>query len=176
MRCMLRMAACWAGVAQAHESYPDQRPQTIRGALVAVQPLADSQIQAVRYSKPIVQTRRLTATYSPVALKRVPVTRETVRLQTVAFQTGPVVSFQTEPAAIAPSLTTTGPEVIGGSCCQPTYCCSPPAGYRPVYVYRPILPIQSVPSDVYIGPGILGQPTAYAPGQPLRNFLRYLTP
>lgn len=41
--------------------------------------------------------------------------------------------------------------------------------------YRPIYPLAS-PQASYVGQGILGQPKAYVSGQPVRNFLRYITP
>ncbi len=47
---------------------------------------------------------------------------------------------------------------------------------RPVYAYRPILPVASMPRSYFVGPGIIGQPTVYVPGQPVRNLLRYVSP
>jgi hypothetical protein len=41
---------------------------------------------------------------------------------------------------------------------------------------RPFLPIASMPNQVYVSRGILGQPVVYVPGQPLRNGLRYILP
>jgi hypothetical protein len=41
---------------------------------------------------------------------------------------------------------------------------------------RPFLPLTSMPNQVYVSRGLLGQPVVYVPGQPLRNGLRYLTP
>ena len=46
----------------------------------------------------------------------------------------------------------------------------------PRVVYRPILPLAPVPETYYTGQGVLGQPKLYVPGQPIRNFLRYLGP
>ncbi|MCU0959129.1 MAG: hypothetical protein MUF48_03410 [Pirellulaceae bacterium] len=40
---------------------------------------------------------------------------------------------------------------------------------------RPIV-APSVPSGYVVGRGLLGQPKLYKPGQPMRNFLRYLSP
>jgi hypothetical protein len=42
--------------------------------------------------------------------------------------------------------------------------------------FQPLLPIFSMPPTVYVARGILGQPVIYVPGQPVRNFLRYLGP
>jgi hypothetical protein len=50
------------------------------------------------------------------------------------------------------------------------------SGVPATFVYRPLLPVVPVPVDYYLGRGILGQPTVYVPGQPVRNFLRYLAP
>ncbi len=76
--------------------------------------------------------------------------------------------------------------------CRPVVCCpaSPPQTYAPQQggapgtVYRPASP---APQVVYqpvmvagpryvLGRGILGQPKLYVDGQPVRNFLRWLTP
>ena len=46
----------------------------------------------------------------------------------------------------------------------------------PVSRYRPIVSLGSVPEGYEVGQGMLGQPKVYVPGQPLRNFVRYLTP
>ncbi len=76
--------------------------------------------------------------------------------------------------------------------CRPVVCCptapprtyapqegTPPrASYRPAspapqVVYQPVV----VSSPRYVlGRGILGQPKLYVDGQPVRNFLRWLTP
>jgi hypothetical protein len=42
--------------------------------------------------------------------------------------------------------------------------------------YQPLVPIVSAPPSYYVGRGVIGQPKMYVPGQPIRNFLRYLTP
>ena len=44
------------------------------------------------------------------------------------------------------------------------------------YYLQPLIPVQNVPAGATIGRGLLGQPTVYVPGQPVRNFLRYLAP
>lgn len=47
-----------------------------------------------------------------------------------------------------------------------------------VLVLRPIIPLvpPAPPSGYVVGRGLIGQPTLYLPGQPIRNFLRYLSP
>jgi len=47
-----------------------------------------------------------------------------------------------------------------------------------VRVLRPVLPLvpPAPPGGYVVGRGLIGQPKLYLPGQPIRNFLRYLTP
>ncbi len=42
--------------------------------------------------------------------------------------------------------------------------------------YTPLLNFRNMPAGTYLGQGIIGQPTAYVDGQPLRNLLRYISP
>ena len=42
--------------------------------------------------------------------------------------------------------------------------------------YTPLLNFRNMPQGTYLGQGIIGQPTAYVDGQPLRNLLRYVSP
>lgn len=46
----------------------------------------------------------------------------------------------------------------------------------PSYAWRPVVPVVPVPSTYYVGRGVIGQPTVYVPGQPIRNALRFLSP
>ena len=43
-------------------------------------------------------------------------------------------------------------------------------------VYTPLIRLQSLSPGTYLGQGIIGQPTAYVDGQPVRNLLRYIAP
>ena len=43
-------------------------------------------------------------------------------------------------------------------------------------VYQPVVRLANVRPGTYLGQGIIGQPTAYVDGQPLRNLLRYISP
>jgi hypothetical protein len=81
--------------------------------------------------------------------------------------------------AQAPSYAPVGPAQ------EPVYlspagpACPPPACCVPVHVhtaYRPLVPLAPMPAQFEIGRGILGQPKLYVPGQPIRNFFRYLSP
>jgi hypothetical protein len=42
--------------------------------------------------------------------------------------------------------------------------------------WRPIVNIRNMPPNYVVGQGIIGQPKVYVPSQPVRNFLRYITP
>ena len=43
-------------------------------------------------------------------------------------------------------------------------------------VYQPIVRLANIKPGTYLGQGIIGQPTAYVDGQPVRNLLRYVFP
>jgi hypothetical protein len=52
------------------------------------------------------------------------------------------------------------------------------SGPEPVRVLRPtaiVPPAPSVPDGYVVGRGLIGQPKLYKPGQPVRNFLRYIS-
>lgn len=53
---------------------------------------------------------------------------------------------------------------------------SVPVQVSPVITYKPLVPVVPMPAQYYLGQGLLGQPKLYVPNQPLRNFLRYLSP
>ena len=42
--------------------------------------------------------------------------------------------------------------------------------------YTPLVQFRNMPPGVYLGQGVIGQPTAYVDGQPIRNLLRYVSP
>lgn len=42
--------------------------------------------------------------------------------------------------------------------------------------YTPLLNFRNMPPGTYLGQGLIGQPTAYVDGQPVRNLLRYISP
>jgi hypothetical protein len=42
--------------------------------------------------------------------------------------------------------------------------------------WRPLFTLGQENYNVQLGRGIIGQPTVYVTGQPVRNFLRYLFP
>ena len=42
--------------------------------------------------------------------------------------------------------------------------------------YRPVVTLTRMPGQYFVGRGIIGQPKVYVPGQPVRNFFRYISP
>lgn len=51
-----------------------------------------------------------------------------------------------------------------------------PACPQPTCAYRPLVTVTAMPPAYEVGRGILGQPKLYVPRQPVRNFVRWLTP
>ncbi|MCA9959044.1 MAG: hypothetical protein KC443_08420 [Anaerolineales bacterium] len=82
-------------------------------------------------------------------------------------------SYQCVPS---PSVPSTG--AVPGSYVPPTFTQNIAPG---VYAsnnagYTPLFSLGQENYNVQIGRGVIGQPTVYVPGQPIRNFLRYLSP
>ncbi len=71
-----------------------------------------------------------------------------------------------------PAGTITNLGYSNGSVISPAYATMPVASYRTL---RPV-GAPAVPSGYTLGRGLIGQPKLYRPGQPVRNFLRYITP
>jgi len=83
----------------------------------------------------------------------------------------------------APPATTGPATVIYGASVPGTLVLPPPPPMTtapvpigPVVTYRPLVPVVPMPAQYYVGQGLLGQPKLYVPAQPVRNFLRYLSP
>ena len=53
---------------------------------------------------------------------------------------------------------------------------NPYAAPAPSVPWRPIGNLRSMPENYVVGQGIIGQPKVYVPGQPIRNFFRYIGP
>lgn len=53
---------------------------------------------------------------------------------------------------------------------------NPFAATAPAVPWRPIVNIRNMPDNYVVGQGIIGQPKVYVPGQPIRNFFRYIGP
>ncbi|MGB7327899.1 MAG: hypothetical protein WBD31_23690 [Rubripirellula sp.] len=82
------------------------------------------------------------------------------------------------PAGYAPPNNTIAPGTIAPGTIPPPGVIAapiavPPATAAPV---GPLLTFGQSANPVQVGPGLLGQPKAYVPGQGLRNWLRYFTP
>ncbi len=93
-----------------------------------------------------------------------------------AYQCNPVLPQYAQ----APTLPPTYPQAgaVPGSAIPPTVTPNLAPG---LYAsdnsgYSPIFSLGQEGYNVQIGRGIIGQPTVYVPGQPVRNFLRYLSP
>ncbi|MEZ6134287.1 MAG: hypothetical protein R3C53_05180 [Pirellulaceae bacterium] len=122
-----------------------------------------------------------------------------VQAQTVAAQTGINAPAGVDPADVRPSLPqnqpVTGIYPTAFQQCAP-YQNYPPTGTVPgAYVpptytpnltpgfysnnnsgYSPLFSLGQENYNVLLGRGIIGQPTVYVPGQPFRNFFRYISP
>lgn len=75
-----------------------------------------------------------------------------------------------------PNMPQTG--AVPGSVVPPTYTPNlTPGMYAPNNAgYSPLVSLGQENYNVVLGRGFVGQPTVYVPGQPIRNFLRYLSP
>lgn len=78
--------------------------------------------------------------------------------------------------APTPSFPSNG--AVNGTFAPPTYAANVNPGlYTPNNAgYTPLFSLGQENYNVQLGRGIIGQPTVYVPGQPIRNFLRYLSP
>lgn len=80
---------------------------------------------------------------------------------------GAPVTYQAPPAYVAPQVQIPAPAILPGGFAAPATSAAP-AGALMTFGQE-INPVQ-------VGQGLLGQPKAYVPGQPIRNWLRYFTP
>lgn len=108
------------------------------------------------------------------------------------FGAGPTAPLATQvPALQSPSLTIQDPGQLGVALQQPGV--AQPVIQQPQFayqnngswwnpivtgsgVYQPIVRLANVQPGTYLGQGIVGQPTAYVDGQPIRNLMRYIFP
>lgn len=91
-----------------------------------------------------------------------------------------LVNYQAmQPGYCGPTIPSNGvPAFVPGAVAPPTL---PPNLAPQMYTpdnsgYRPLFSLGQENYNVQIGRGIIGQPTVYVPGQPVRNFMRYLFP
>jgi hypothetical protein len=93
-------------------------------------------------------------------------------------------SYMVSPRAYRPNVDNCGPAGYAPSpyATRPTgspFSYVPPTAMPPVYRNAPypvLLGFGQNLNNAYLSRGIIGQPTAYVDGQPIRNFLRYLSP
>ena len=93
------------------------------------------------------------------------------------YQYGPGIYPTAYQCAVpTPSVPTTG--AVPGTYVPPVFTQNvAPALYAPDNAgYAPLFSLGQENYNVQIGRGIIGQPTVYVAGQPIRNFLRYLSP
>jgi hypothetical protein len=101
------------------------------------------------------------------------------RTQQVLPQSQPNPSiYQTAFQQCAPSPTFPGAGNVPGNYVPPTLTPNlTPGLYTPNNAgYSPLFSLGQENYNVLLGRGIIGQPTVYVPGQPIRNFMRYLSP
>lgn len=98
----------------------------------------------------------------------------------------PTSGYVTQVSDTAPSVYVPPPAQIGPPAILPPAAAFPTLPAQPLAAgpsvipgtpkCRPLLSFGQDRNPVQVGQGILGQPTAYVPGQSIRNFIRYLTP
>lgn len=83
-----------------------------------------------------------------------------------------------QPAAVLPQPSLPPPGQVPGVYTPPTLTPNlTPGIYSPNNSgYTPLFSLGQEGYNVQLGRGLVGQPTVYVPGQPVRNFLRYLSP
>ncbi len=100
----------------------------------------------------------------------------TLAAPTLASQS-PTVASQYDPGTLQaqPSIGLQSPNVS-----VPQYDTTQNQGWTPfaggANAYQPLIRLTNMKPGTYLGRGIIGQPTAYVDGQPVRNLLRYVFP
>lgn len=145
-------------------------PNTVYSATTAQQVYASPGLQQVAYDpctcQPIQCQPVQGATYTTAQTVLMPQANQCAPYLQVPVQTQQPVQLQAVPAATAPQL---GQTVVPAQQVAAAY---PTTRQR----IGPLIPLRrQIPEGTWIGQGILGQPTAFVDGQPVRNFIRYLT-
>lgn len=144
-------------------------PQVVYRVETAPVVVAPQAFETTTYYAPATQTTLSpVTTYHPVTTYR-PVTayQPTVTYSPVTSVATPVVTYS--PVTTVAPVVAYSP-VTTVTAYSPVVACSPVATTSQV-VYSPV-----VVQPVTVGRNLYGQPTAYVPGQPVRNVLRSLTP
>lgn len=108
-----------------------------------------------------------------------PLSAAVANTQPTLPQNQPVSGVYPTPNQCAPGAATYPPTgAVPGAYVPPTLPPNlTPGTYSPNNSgYSPAFSLGQEKYNVQIGRGIIGQPTVYVPGQPFRNFLRYLSP
>ena len=107
-----------------------------------------------------------TTVYYPPAVPAPAVPAPAVAAPVVA--SSPVTVYKPAPVVYSAPAPVPAPAV--------TVVARPVVPAAPVVSYRPVVPVAVPARPVVVGRGLLGQPEAYVPGQPIRNALRFISP
>lgn len=125
---------------------------------------------------------------APPTVNRYPVSNAVVPPTVVYYVQGTNSQVVQAPAGTATSSPTTVYQVLGAETevtQPPAIQCPAPsvAGPNAVFsaqppntIYKPVLPLRRSIEGAYVSRGIWGQPKAYVPKEPVRNFFRYILP
>lgn len=102
-----------------------------------------------------------------------PVNNQAATAGGAGFQAPQAQGFQFQPNIGVPQL---GGNIGGGIGSGFRSLFSGAAGGLSSNSLASVLPFRNMPPGAYLGQGLIGQPTAYVDGQPLRNLLRYVAP
>jgi len=109
---------------------------------------------------------------------------ETLVLKPPTVTGAPIIEYEAPgatpptaaPASSPPGVTVWRPAPVETYVQPPAILCRPAPVYQPLTVYRPVIALAPAPKTYVVGRGVLGQPKVYVPAQPVRNFLRWLSP
>ena len=159
--------------------YPFVSPAPVRTGNYPTSAYNPSLFRTVAYQN-VVQTPLQTAPLSAAIANTQPTLPQ---YQGAPLATAPVpvapgvypTQYQCAPGAVP---TYPGPGAVPGTYVPATITPNlTPGNYTPNNSgYTPLLSLGQENYNVQIGRGIIGQPTVYVPGQPFRNFFRYLSP
>lgn len=124
-------------------------------------------------------------TAAPPSISRLPVSSSTVPATTVYYPQAGQANAYYVPLG-SPTTVYSGSPECACEAAQPPVIQSPALPFRgspavaAIYpqntIYKPVLPLRRTINGAYVSQGIWGQPKAYVPSEPVRNFFRYLLP
>jgi len=114
----------------------------------------------------------------------VPVPMTSGPVSTVPPYTTGVPTVPFAPPAPLPGTVPTSYNTSAAAATAPAPGAVAPTGATPTTAYypyltgnfQPVVATQNMPPGTYLGRGLIGQPTAYVDGQPVRNLFRYIFP